>query len=98
MVCRCRAAYCGLWRAESCKRGCENRTIFGQGRGGNVMRTRSRAGLGGKLRRDPTKCAAAWRRGPRWAAAVALLGLATAAGAQTAGGAQNASTAKDDLP
>jgi hypothetical protein len=57
------------------------------------MRTSSRAGLGAKLRRDPTRGAAAARRcGPRSAVVVALLGFGMAAGAQ------NAATAKDDLP
>lgn len=56
------------------------------------MRTSSRAEPGAKLRRDPTRSVAAARRcGPRWAVAVALLGLGTAAAAQSA-------AAKDDLP
>jgi hypothetical protein len=57
------------------------------------MRTNSRADLGARLRRDPTRrvAAVARRSGPRWAA-IALLGFGTIAGAQ------DSTAAKNDLP
>lgn len=57
------------------------------------MRESLGAGLGDKLRREPTRgVAAAWRCVPRWAVCVVVLGVGAAAGGQAPG------TVSDELP